>query len=1045
MMSRLVRLAVRWPKQVIAVWLVFVAVFTVIGLNVTDKLLPSNLNVPGTGQYHAFQLSKGHFPEQEAAVLLKGPPAALDAQGPALTRALALRPYTRAVSPWSAGAGDSAKTLRPKPGEALIAVALDIPKGENASTIIPPFKRFVAQRLSPPIQYYLSGTAVIQEDLNRTLVHSIEHAELLALPILVIVLLLVFRSPLAAAIPLIMGQGTVYAGYGVLKVIAEHQNVDAVAFNMVSMVGLALGVDYSLLIVNRYREALKEGMAPRQAATLAGNTAGRTANFAGFTLLGIMIVVIFLSPGTVMLSGSLGAVIVTILSMAGAAIVTPAWVRLLGHRVNAFNWGPAAAPEGTGRISRIVDTLARRPALVAAAVLGIIGLMAAPALALQTIPPDPRTLPKDDKALHDFYTFRTAGFGPAIMVILDTPNGSITDLKRLNQIQDFQQRLSRLQYAKSVLGPGTLQPTAKQFNDTPKGLAKLQKQLKEGKVALAQLQSGLGRAANGVGQLRNGLSRAANGASRLEAGSGQALAGSQQLQSGTARARAGARQLAAGSSRLSRGINGRLVPGAERLARGLRGGQGRLHALRVPAQVTTRELNSAQQALAGMTVGKSDPLYAGALRAVTIALAASTPLDPALATAADQAGQGANGADQIALGSRQAGNGAQRISAGATQLSDGLGLLLAGQGQLTNGLGQIRNGSGLLANGLAAGFVQSAPLQSGLAGAATKVGDFRKKLLGPGATKPLDQLHRLQTQSPGFFHSGYLTVAALQGAPPFANATSAFLVDAAHGGNVARVSLLPSVPPNDPRTASIVDNTVKEASGFQKQTGMNVGVGGSATQLVDYKRIVQGRLPLLIIAIAIVTYLFLVPVLRSLLLPAIAVGLNLLTVAAAFGILTLLYTGSHPILGASGALDVVAVGGIFSITFALSIDYQVFLLTRMREEFVRTQSNADAIKFGIDKTAKVVTAAAAIMIAVFSAFALSSFVGVSEFGIGLTTAVFIDATIVRLALLPNVMRIGGLWTWWLPNWLDERLPLLDIEGSEFEHEQAGLHPRAVSA
>ena len=110
----------------------------------------------------------------------------------------------------------------------------------------------------------------------------------------------------------------------------------------------------------------------------------------------------------------------------------------------------------------------------------------------------------------------------------------------------------------------------------------------------------------------------------------------------------------------------------------------------------------------------------------------------------------------------------------------------------------------------------------------------------------------------------------------------------------------------------------------------------------------------------------------------------------------------------------ITVAGIFSITFALSIDYQVFLLTRMREEFVRTQSGEQAIEFGIAKTARVVTGAAAIMVAVFLAFALADFMIIKQFGIGLATAVLIDATIVRLVLLPALMRLLGERAWWMP-------------------------------
>jgi RND superfamily putative drug exporter len=178
----------------------------------------------------------------------------------------------------------------------------------------------------------------------------------------------------------------------------------------------------------------------------------------------------------------------------------------------------------------------------------------------------------------------------------------------------------------------------------------------------------------------------------------------------------------------------------------------------------------------------------------------------------------------------------------------------------------------------------------------------------------------------------------------------------------------------------------------------------------------------------------LIPILRSLVLPLIAVVLNLITVAVGFGVLTLLFVGHDPPLGGAGSLDVISAAGIFAITFSLSIDYQVFLLSRMREGLVRTQDSDAAITYGIEKTARVVTGAAAIMISVFVAFGLSEFVIIRQFGVGLATAVLVDATIVRLALLPALMRLFGTTIWWLPEWLENRLPLLDIDGVEFEQD-----------
>jgi putative drug exporter of the RND superfamily len=1122
MMSRLAQLAVRRPVPVLVVWGLVVVILAVVGRGVEKKLLPTVLLAPGTESQRWADIRKGHFGE-DAAVLLRGPPGQVERQGRALAVALSKRPHTRALSPWSGSegkAGAGAKELRPTPDRALIVLDLGIPKGENASMIIPPLRRFVEQHTSPPVQYHMSGLSPLGRDLNDASVESIHRAELIAFPVLMIVLLLVFRTPIAAAIPLIIAQGTTQSGFGVIRIITEFTDLDALTLSLASMIGLALGIDYSLLIVTRFREGLAERQPPRQAASLAANTAGRTAVFAGTVLISTMIVVLILSPGSVLLSTSVGAIVVTVISMVGAALVAPAAVTLLGHRVNKWQIGrsrAARAEDDPGVIGRFVQRASGRPLLTTVVVLGVLLALAAPVLALKTIPPDPRQLPKGSRGLEDYKQIRAAGFGPSVDIVLKAPVGPITDPTKLMQIGRFERQLKRVKYVKFVVGPGAVGEQTHDLLDAPAEIRKGKRQLRKAERDLTKLASGLGEAAAGVHDLLNGLLLAASAARDLAAGTGRAKRGSEQLAAGTARARTGANQiaegnadalngareltagatrarraaerLAAGNRELSNGLNNRLAPGAEELARQLRRGQAQLQTLRVPAQVTERELRSSLDTLNAMTIGKTDPLFPQALQHVSAAFGAATGRDPltnnivlsgyqgldaSLQQAADGAGQAADGADQLAVGAREAANGASQLSDGADQLADGLrslesgnrrlelgleqlavaspqladGLnqLLNGTNALTSGLSQIQDGQTQLASGLESGAAQGAPLESGLTDTAAKIATIRDQLVSrTGPFKQLRNLDVLSQKSPNFFRSGYVVVAAVDGARPLSREASLFLVDFRHGGDVGRVQVLPNVPTNDPRTERVVDDIRKVTHKFADHAGLTAAAGGAAGELVDYARVTTARLPFLVFFISLVAYVMLVPILRSLLLPAIAIGLNLVTVGVGFGVLTLLFVGDNPPLGGAGALDVISVAGIFAITFALSIDYQVFLLTRMREEFVRTQSNDSAIQFGIAKTAKIVTGAAAIMIAVFVAFALSKFVIIKQFGVGLAVAVLVDATIVRLALLPAVMRLGGLRTWWIPNWLDERLPTFDVEGSEFEHETEQLRPRLAEA
>ena len=412
-----------------------------------------------------------------------------------------------------------------------------------------------------------------------------------------------------------------------------------------------------------------------------------------------------------------------------------------------------------------------------------------------------------------------------------------------------------------------------------------------------------------------------------------------------------------------------------------------------------------------------------------------------LERAARQAGAGANriseGTDRLMAGLATLVEGNARLEAelgrlaeGAPQIARALGKLQSGTGRLRSGLQQIRAGQARLASGLDAGARRSESFSARLAEGAGEVARVQERLTsGAGPSAPLETLAQLERQSPGFFRSGYLTVAAIDGMPRRQRETTASLLDADSGGDVGRIVVLPDIPVNDPRTAALVEDVREMARAFGEREGLDTAVGGVAAQLVDYDRVTSERIPRLVIAISLVTYLGLVAILRSLLLPLVAVALNLLTVAAAFGVLTLLFVGDDPALGGAGALDVISVAAIFAIAFALSIDYQVFLLTRTREEFVRTRSNAAAIAFGVDRTGGVVTGAAAIMISVFLAFGLSDFVVVRQFGIGLAVAVLLDATIVRLVLLPALMRLLGSRTWWMPRWLGARLPNLDVDAA----------------
>ena len=213
-------------------------------------------------------------------------------------------------------------------------------------------------------------------------------------------------------------------------------------------------------------------------------------------------------------------------------------------------------------------------------------------------------------------------------------------------------------------------------------------------------------------------------------------------------------------------------------------------------------------------------------------------------------------------------------------------------------------------------------------------------------------------------------------------------------------------------------------------------VGGRTAMLSDLSERITSRLPAFILAVVALSFLLLMVVFRSVLVPLKAAIMNLLSIGAAYGVIVAVFQWGWG-KGLIGLDSTVPVNPfvpmiMFAILFGLSMDYEVFLLSRVREEFQRTGDSHRSVVDGLASTARVITSAALIMISVFLAFVATDDVTVKMFGLGLATAVFIDATLVRMVLVPSTMSLLGSANWWLPRWLDRILPHMDLEGGHFE-------------
>jgi RND superfamily putative drug exporter len=269
-------------------------------------------------------------------------------------------------------------------------------------------------------------------------------------------------------------------------------------------------------------------------------------------------------------------------------------------------------------------------------------------------------------------------------------------------------------------------------------------------------------------------------------------------------------------------------------------------------------------------------------------------------------------------------------------------------------------------------------------------------------------------------------------------------IDRATG--IATLVVFPTTSPQDKTTADTIarlrTDVLPTAIGHGPATAH---VGGAAASLSDVGRRTSERLPGFVAAVLAMSFLLLMLVFRSILVPLKAVLLNLLSIGAAYGIMVAVFQWGWggALIGLEATVPIVSFIPmfLFAILFGLSMDYEVFLLSRVREEYLRTGDNGTAIIEGVSRTARIITSAALIMVAVFLSFAVAEDPSTKMFGLGLATAIFIDATVVRMVLVPATMTLLGRTNWWLPKWLDRMLPRGRVGTDDTDAEATGEAPR----
>ncbi len=332
--------------------------------------------------------------------------------------------------------------------------------------------------------------------------------------------------------------------------------------------------------------------------------------------------------------------------------------------------------------------------------------------------------------------------------------------------------------------------------------------------------------------------------------------------------------------------------------------------------------------------------------------------------------------------------------------------------------------------------------------------DMLSKGFGPGYNGPLQIVGQVQDDQRHIVES---LRADIEGQPDVARvAEPTYIPSRSGGGDVVLMNVYPNSAPQDGATTDLVNHlrtvTVPQAVG---DSGLSLLVGGSTAIYIDFSDVLAAKLPLFVAVVVVLSFLLLMTVFRSLVIPLTAAVMNLLSIGAALGMLVAVFQwgdlGSLIGLQGTGPIEAFLPVMLFAILFGLSMDYQVFLVSRMHEEYLKSGDTRIAVRNGLAATGKTITAAALIMILVFASFLLGGNRVIKEFGIGLAGGILIDAVLIRMALVPAVMQLFGRANWWFPSWLDRILPRLAVDaqdistpppderGPEPESELVGTH------
>ncbi len=972
LLYQLGRLVVANPVIVLAIWIV-----AAVGVTVLVKTLGAetnnNLSLPGTDSQRSTDLLEKDFPPQQNGSnpvifhLSRG--SVTDAtQKHAITRsydAIKKIPFVHsAVSPFSQ---EGAGQISKDKKTAFISVLLDV--SSNELTTEQAQRVLDAADPGKKAGMEVVGGASIGSTLSP---NDTSSSDLIGILAAMVILTFTFGTVVAMGMPIgtaILGLTTALGAIGLL---GHLSSVPDIAPTVATMIGLAVGIDYALFLVTRHLTQLREGTEMHESIARAVGTAGTAVVFAGCT---VVVALVSLVVAGIPLVSSLGYTAAVAVATAVLAAVTllPALMTLAGRHIKSIAlpaWlrpSEKAGKKGIwGRWSGLVVHRPYVPILLAALILVPLII---PAFDLRLGQEDIGQTSKSTME-RQAYDLMAAGFGPGF-------NGPLL-------------------VATAIHPAAKPDPAVTAQENQLKALQKeLEAEQKQGEQMKAQLEAGQAK-----------LERQETTLERREAALN---AQADELRSEQASLEAEQAALEARAAKLQ-AKRDRLAAEARALAEQARGLPRRLAFLRLrerrierllatvtdPARIERLEERLARvQAAEQETVAQLESVEKRARR-----LAAKARSLEAQAAALEQQKQSLE-AQAAQLEAEDA--ALQRQGAKLQKQADALKREAAALERQADQLQALQSKA-------AKQQKRAKRLQSELEKTLTKAGGDDR------ATDPrLVELQDALTNTEG---DSLVS-------PPELN----------KAGTAAVYTVIATTAPADPATATLVKTLRSSVIPANTGEGVVAYVGGSTASNVDLAAEITERLPIVILTILLLSMLVLLVAFHSLLIPLQAALTNLLTALAAFGIVTAVFQWGWGIslVGVDTSADSVPIASyvplmMFAVLFGLSMDYQVFLLSSVNHQRSAGQSDRTAVRMGLQASARVIAAAALIMISVFSSFILNGDPVVKQFGVGLSSAVALAATTV-LMLAPAMLTLLGKWAWWFPDALGRVVPTIDVEGA----------------